>query len=173
MLALLGYGIATAAAYIGGHLSYDKRVGVNHADGQAPSEEWTAVLGEEQLQEGKPFRVFYNDVPVVLVREGGRFHALAATCSHLGGPLDEGAVEDGGIVCPWHGSCFALDSGEVQCGPATYPQPRFGVRVRDARIEIGPPDQASTKAAEPWRERTASTHPDGNRQRQTAAASRR
>jgi nitrite reductase/ring-hydroxylating ferredoxin subunit/uncharacterized membrane protein len=172
-LALLGYGIATAAAYIGGHLSYDKRVGVNHADGQAPTDEWKAVLGEEQLQEGTPFRIYYNDVPVVLVRAGGRVHALAATCSHLGGPLDEGAVEDGSIVCPWHGSCFALNSGEVRRGPATYQQPRFGVRIRDGRIEIGPSDQTRTEAAEPRPERTAPAVGDGVRRSETVAASPR
>lgn len=173
VLSLLGFGIATTAAYIGGHLSYDKRVGVNHADGQNPSDEWKAVLSAEQLQEGRPFRVFYGDVPVVLVRADGRIHAMAATCSHLGGPLDEGAVEHGEIVCPWHGSCFALDSGEVRRGPATYPQPRFGVRIRNGSIEIGPPDQTSLDDPGSWREHGTLSHGNGARRQEPVSADRR
>jgi nitrite reductase/ring-hydroxylating ferredoxin subunit len=35
------------------------------------------------------------------------------------------------IVCPWHGSTFALDDGSVVQGPATAPQPTFDVQLRD------------------------------------------
>jgi nitrite reductase/ring-hydroxylating ferredoxin subunit len=72
----------------------------------------------------------------MLVRAGGRIHALANTCSHLGGPLCEGTLHEGGVVCPWHGSRFDLETGEVLDGPAVFPAPRFETRVRDGRIEL-------------------------------------
>ena len=40
------------------------------------------------------------------------------------------------MVCPWHGSRFDLCSGEVQGGPAVYPQPRYEARVRAGKVEI-------------------------------------
>jgi nitrite reductase/ring-hydroxylating ferredoxin subunit/uncharacterized membrane protein len=136
-LAMLGYVAALASSYLGGHLSYAKQIGVNHADIEAAPQEFTPVRAAD-LPENQPQRVEVNGVPVVLVRQGEQIFALAETCSHLGGPLAEGEVEDGSIRCPWHGSRFALDDGRVLDGPATTPQPCFAVRIREGRIEIRP-----------------------------------
>ncbi|MEV5200737.1 Rieske (2Fe-2S) protein [Streptomyces sp. NPDC053720] len=39
---------------------------------------------------------------------------LSVTCTHAGGPLDEGhVVADGCISCPWHASAFRLTDGKV------------------------------------------------------------
>jgi nitrite reductase/ring-hydroxylating ferredoxin subunit len=54
----------------------------------------------------------------------------------LGGPLSEGTLKDGSVVCPWHGSEFALDDGRVLNGPSTHDQPCLAVRERDGRIEV-------------------------------------
>jgi nitrite reductase/ring-hydroxylating ferredoxin subunit len=45
-------------------------------------------------------------------------------------------LKEGSVVCPWHGSEFALDDGRVLNGPATVPQPCFNARERDGRIEL-------------------------------------
>jgi nitrite reductase/ring-hydroxylating ferredoxin subunit/uncharacterized membrane protein len=132
-----GFAVALAAAYIGGHLVYKRRVGVDHA----PRVEWddfVAALPEAELLEGACRRVDVRGVAVVLVRRAGQIYALADTCAHLGGPLSEGQVDDASIRCPWHGSRFALTDGQVLEGPSTFTQPSFEARVRDGRIEIRP-----------------------------------
>ena len=73
---------------------------------------------------------------IVLVRRGTQVYALNEVCSHLGGPLADGKVEGNGIVCPWHGSRFALADGHVLDGPATLPEPALETRVRDGQIEV-------------------------------------
>jgi nitrite reductase/ring-hydroxylating ferredoxin subunit len=50
--------------------------------------------------------------------------------------LSEGTLKDGSVVCPWHGSEFALDDGRVLNGPATEPQPCFAVREQAGQIEL-------------------------------------
>jgi len=37
-----------------------------------------------------------------LCNVGGRVTALAGECPHRGGPLGQGAIHDGRVVCPWH-----------------------------------------------------------------------
>src|SRR3954454_23516933 len=86
-LAALGYGVAMAAAYLGGHLVYRKQIGVDHAVGTNPPEEWTRTIGAEELREGEPRRVVVGDARVLLVRRGGEVFAIGEVCSHLGGPL--------------------------------------------------------------------------------------
>ena len=77
-----------------------------------------------------------DDTDVLLARQDGRVCALSHPCSHMGGPLSEGTLKDGSVVCPWHGSEFRLDDGQVINGPATQNQPCLDVRERDGRIEV-------------------------------------
>ena len=113
-------------------------MGVTHAgfDLDQSVEKWTDVAAEADLGEGQPMAVQANDVPVMLLRQGGRLHALANLCTHAGGPLNEGEVKDGAVTCPWHGSRFTLEDGCVLRGPASIPQPRFEARVREGRVEV-------------------------------------
>ena len=134
-LALAGLGVMGASAWLGGRLVYRERIGIDHAQREEP-EGFARALREAELREGQPVRAEVNGLRVVLVRRAGRVYALGERCSHLGGPLAEGEVRDEAIVCPWHGSRFALEDGRVLDGPATMPQPCFETRVRDGFVEV-------------------------------------
>jgi nitrite reductase/ring-hydroxylating ferredoxin subunit/uncharacterized membrane protein len=135
-LALLGFMVANGAAYLGGELVYGERIGVDHAAGNTGPRTFTPVLAAQALAEGQMCQVEVEGTPVMLARHHGHIYALVNTCSHLGGPLCEGTLEEGNVRCPWHGSCFALQDGRVVDGPATYPQPWFETRVQNGQIEI-------------------------------------
>lgn len=139
---LAGVAVAVGAAYLGGDLVYGQRIGVTHAVVHEP-EEFTAVLASDALAEGRKRRAKSDDLDLLLVRQHGRVCALAHPCAHLGGPLSEGTLKDGSIVCPWHGSEFRLTDGSVVNGPSTHPQPCFRVRERANQIEVGPPGDLS------------------------------
>lgn len=136
LLGLAGFGVLIAGAYLGGHLSFAKGVNVNHTFLEYRPHEWTTVLAEAELADGELRRVSAGDVSVLLVREDGQIRALANTCSHAGGPLDEGELADGCVICPWHGSAFRLSDGHIARGPATVPQPAYETRVRGGKIEV-------------------------------------
>ena len=137
-LSMTAFGIATASAILGGHLSFAEQIGVDHtatADQDTPKE-FVAVLDADALAENKPVKVTAEGVAIVLVKQGGSIYALRDTCTHLGGPLSEGKIEGDGIRCPWHGSRFCLKDGRVLDGPAIYPERTFDVRVREGQIEV-------------------------------------
>jgi nitrite reductase/ring-hydroxylating ferredoxin subunit/uncharacterized membrane protein len=135
-LSALGYGVASFSAWLGGHLSFAKGVGVNQTAFEELPSEWTPVLDESRLQEGEPTGARADGLGVVLVRRGGRVHALADRCSHRGCSLHKGTLnDDGTLTCPCHGSTFALDGSLVK-GPATSPQPAFDVRSNEGRLEV-------------------------------------
>ena len=133
-----GYAIALGAAYLGGDLVYDRRIGVTHADVELPKE-FTRVMDSAALKDNTMVRARAGDADILLVRQHGRVCALVHSCAHLGGPLSEGTLKDGSVVCPWHGSEFALDDGRVLNGPATNNQPCLTVRERDGHIEVKRP----------------------------------
>jgi nitrite reductase/ring-hydroxylating ferredoxin subunit/uncharacterized membrane protein len=135
-LAITGYLATIAAAYLGGELVYHEQIGVDHSSGRELPEKFTALLPDEDLPENKLKRVLYKETPLLLVRRGDRVYALAETCAHLGGPLSEGKLEGDTVVCPWHASRFALESGEVVDGPSAFPQPCLKTRIRNGQIEV-------------------------------------
>jgi nitrite reductase/ring-hydroxylating ferredoxin subunit/uncharacterized membrane protein len=136
VLAFAGYGIALTAAYLGGDLVYRDRIGVSHANPVWTELKFKRVLADDELAEGELKRVDVGDRAIVLARQGGVVYALDDYCSHLGGPLSEGSLEEGGVRCPWHGSCFRLTDGNPIDGPAAIPQPCFETRVRVGHIEV-------------------------------------
>jgi|SRR5579885_688167 nitrite reductase/ring-hydroxylating ferredoxin subunit/uncharacterized membrane protein len=130
------YAIALYSAYLGGELSYSTAIGVNHVAWEGGSDDFVPVMDEKDLVQGKLTRVDAAGIPAVLIRDGSNIYAIAATCSHLGGPLDEGSYEHGIVSCPWHGSGFRMCDGSVANSPAVYAQPTFAVRVRGGKIEL-------------------------------------
>jgi Rieske Fe-S protein len=77
--------------------------------------------------------VIVADQGVVITQpEEGEFRAFSSTCTHEGCPV--GAVSDGLIRCPCHGSRFHIDDGSVENGPATSPLPEVQIRVDGDRI---------------------------------------
>jgi nitrite reductase/ring-hydroxylating ferredoxin subunit/uncharacterized membrane protein len=138
VLGLAGMSAMTVGGYLGGYLSYSRGVGVNNAFYQHHPEEWTAVLADADLVEAKPTRVETAGATVLLYRSNGRIYAIGSRCSHAGGPLEEGAVDEMHctVQCPWHQSVFSLDDGRVVHGPASVPQASYEVRVREGQIEI-------------------------------------
>jgi nitrite reductase/ring-hydroxylating ferredoxin subunit len=95
-----------------------------------------AYRGSE-VHKGAMRAVEVDSVLVLVSRsEGGETCAIANTCTHRGGPLNEGDRDGDLVTCPWHGSQFDLCSGEVLRGPARVPQQRLETRVRVGKIEV-------------------------------------
>ena len=131
----LAVALTVASAWLGGHLVYNKKVGVDHSEAQGPKE-WAPVLDASDLPEEEAKRADADGNAVLLFRQGGRIYAIDAVCSHAGGPLEEGSFDGCYVQCPWHDSVFDVRDGCVKHGPATRPQPEFAVRERDGRIEV-------------------------------------
>ncbi len=63
--------------------------------------------------------------------------AYSGVCPHLAGPLLEGVITDGRVVCPWHRYRFDLDSGRCETVPGApwsdchgYERPTAPARLR-------------------------------------------
>ena len=135
-LAMVGAAVVTGSGFLGGHLAYRKGVGVDETVFRPRLDDWTPVLAEGELAEAEPRRASAGGADILLYRRHDRVFALADRCSHRGGPLHEGRVDNGQVTCPWHQSTFRLDDGSIVQGPATAPQPCYEVRVRDGAVEV-------------------------------------
>ena len=136
MLSVAGLAVGGTAAYLGGDLVFDRALTVNHTAWLSGPGAWTDVAADSDVTEGALTAVDVDARKVLLTRVAGKVCALENTCTHAGGPLNEGTVEDGDVVCPWHGSRFRLSDGAVLGGPATFPQPQLTTRKVRGRIQI-------------------------------------
>ena len=135
VLGMAGAAAATVGGYLGGHLVQGRGVGVDANRDDVGPENWTRVLDVGELSD-QPARVDAAGVAVIVFRSDGRAVALAATCPHRGAPLEEGAIVEGCVECPWHGSRFRIPDGALVRGPAATPLPSFEARERDGAIEV-------------------------------------
>ncbi len=87
----------------------------------------TATLVEIDGEKIAPFNV------------GGEFCAIDNTCTHRGGPLDEGVIEGDVVTCPWHRATYNVKTGEVLGPPAPKGVASYNVRVEGSDIEIEVP----------------------------------
>jgi len=136
ILGFVGIAVMLVAAYLGGDMVFGKGTGVNHTAWEAAPEDYESVLPVDQLPEHTLRRVTVTDVPVILLKVNETYYAIAATCTHAGGPLDEGELQGEVVQCPWHGSRFRMRDGKAITGPATFAQPRYDARVRDGMIQL-------------------------------------
>ena len=136
IVSTVGLLILLLGAYLGGEMVFGKGTQVNHTAWLEAPEEYVEVAEATTIEEGKLHRVQAGGAAVLLVRQQGTIYAIANTCTHAGGPLDEGTLDGEVVMCPWHGSRFCVRNGEVRGGPATFPQTKFEVRVREGKVEV-------------------------------------
>jgi nitrite reductase/ring-hydroxylating ferredoxin subunit len=135
-LGLAGLGVLTGGAYLGGHLSFGMGVDVNRTAWEQRPHQWAPVLADTELADGQHRKADAGGVPVLLYRTAGTVYALDSTCTHMGGPLEEGTISDGCVICPWHSSTFRFADGSIVRGPASTPEPCYQTRIQDGRIEV-------------------------------------
>jgi nitrite reductase/ring-hydroxylating ferredoxin subunit len=72
----------------------------------------TRVADFDTMPDGKAHCVKTCGVSLVLIRQGDSVRALENKCPHIGLPIGKGKIENGEIVCPFHGSRFSIETGE-------------------------------------------------------------
>jgi 3-phenylpropionate/trans-cinnamate dioxygenase ferredoxin subunit len=68
--------------------------------------------------------------------EDGTWGAIDNVCTHDGGVLGEGELEDCQVECPRHGARFELLTGRVTALPAVFPVNAYPVRIVDGEIQV-------------------------------------
>ncbi|WP_158940103.1 FAD-dependent oxidoreductase [Burkholderia sp. S171] len=95
----------------------------------------------DDLREDRGTRVSIADTPILLVRQGDQVHAFSADCPHAGAPLEQGAICNGRIVCPWHKGTFAVADGSLIEPPPLAGLKRYPVVIENGNVLVSPDAQ--------------------------------
>ncbi|SEB57242.1 Reductase C-terminal [Nitratireductor aquibiodomus] len=98
-------------------------------------------------------RGYVGKASVLLARVGEEVLAVDASCTHYGGPLDEGLITGETVRCPLHHACFSLRTGEALAAPAFDPLSCWKVERDGQRIFVrekaAPPPRVIANTDEP------------------------
>jgi thiamine pyrophosphate-dependent acetolactate synthase large subunit-like protein/nitrite reductase/ring-hydroxylating ferredoxin subunit len=99
---------------------------------------WVRV-DRPSILEGHATTVVAGGRAVCVVRgEGGAWSALDNRCPHQGGPLGDGQLDDGWLICPWHAYQYDPITGEPPPGFRDAATP-YAVREVGDELEIEVP----------------------------------
>jgi len=94
--------------------------------------DFVRICAQAELpQEGKVCEFTAAGRALCVANVSGSICVLDGTCPHEGGPLGEGSIEDGRVVCPWHGYAFDPRTG------VAHDDPDLGAQVFEAKVENG------------------------------------
>jgi NADPH-dependent 2,4-dienoyl-CoA reductase/sulfur reductase-like enzyme/nitrite reductase/ring-hydroxylating ferredoxin subunit len=104
----------------------------------------------DQLSEQRGTRVKAGAEDVLLLRLGDQVRAYQADCPHAGAPLEDGAICEQRLVCPWHKGAFAIEDGDVTEPPALARLKRYPAHIDQGTVWVD--DQAQTVPPAPSRD---------------------
>lgn len=94
--------------------------------------EFVRICGQSEVPgPGKVKEVMAAGRAFCVANLGGTICVLNGECPHEGGPLGEGHIEDGRVVCPWHEYAFDLRTG------AAADDPEMKAEVYECLVEGG------------------------------------
>ncbi|HJW48645.1 MAG TPA: DUF2231 domain-containing protein [Candidatus Limnocylindria bacterium] len=136
-IAIVALVVLLVASYLGGEMVFGYGTEVNRQAWADPPTKWELLdIPAKRLEDRKPIVAkTKKGFAVFLVQLDGKVYAMGNTCTHAGGPLNEGKWVGGDrceIECPWHASRFCVKDGDVKGGPATFPQVRIDTREHDS-----------------------------------------
>lgn len=103
------------------------------------------VCEVDAIAEAKAKMVLINGENIAIFKYDGKLSAVSNVCKHQNGPLGEGKIVDGCIVCPWHGYQYKPEDG---CSPPPFTEKvvTYELKLKDNLVYVNPiPFKEGTK----------------------------
>ncbi len=99
---------------------------------------FTKLTTQSELPAANQAKEFpYGGKTICVANINGSYSAMDNVCLHRGGPLGQGMIEGGKVVCPWHGWQWNPTTGEAAQNPsakvAVYP---LKIENGDVLVEV-------------------------------------
>jgi methionine sulfoxide reductase heme-binding subunit len=104
---------------------------------RAQSDGYVRVCRADDIPDTRARVIRLGDERVAVYRYDGQVSAIGSVCQHQFGPLGEGKVVGGCVVCPWHGYEYKPDTG-ASPPPFTEKVPTYRVRVAGGEVFVDP-----------------------------------
>lgn len=76
-----------------------------------------------------------GDKMICIANVDGTLSAMDNVCVHRGGPLGQGVVMGGKVICPWHGWEYDAQTGEASHDSAAK-VPVYPIKIEDDNVMV-------------------------------------
>lgn len=98
---------------------------------------WYRVGDNNMLDVGRITTVEVGQHTVCLTRTDKGYGTISNKCPHQGGPLGNGFLQDGCVVCPWHAWEYDPHTGKAPEGYEDEGVPAYAVAERKDGVYVG------------------------------------
>ena len=125
-------------------------IGAGRSEDRPLQNAFVDVCAVSEIPDQRAKTVCLSGERVAVFKYDGRVSAVSNVCRHQNGPLGEGKIVNGCIVCPWHGYEYAPADG---CAPPPFTEklPTFAVKVVHGRVLVDPTPNPPGTFVEPAR----------------------
>lgn len=104
-------------------VAVQEQIGGGSRSSQYPR--WIPVGNTHELRENTAYKYLEDDENILICKTDGQVYAVKNCCGSTALPLDGAALEQGYLICPWHGCAYRLSDGVLEANPLhklkTYP----------------------------------------------------
>ncbi len=98
---------------------------------------WVPVGKASALKENTTYKYNEDGENILLCKSEGEIYAVKNCCGNTSLPLDGAALDQGYLICPWHGCAYRLADGVMETNPLTKLK-KYPVEISDeGEIRIG------------------------------------
>ncbi len=97
---------------------------------------WIDVGSVSDIALGHPVHLEIDGTRIAVFKLSDGYYAIEDVCTHDGGQLTGGCVDNDEIVCPRHGARFSIKTGEALSAPAYESTYIFPVRIVNDMVQI-------------------------------------
>ncbi len=94
------------------------------------------VCSASEIPDSSMRRFLVKGEEILLVKFEDRYYAISERCTHRGGPLSEGTLEEGLVTCPWHFGQFEIKTGQVMSPPPSEALKKYEVKVESGNVVV-------------------------------------
>jgi NADPH-dependent 2,4-dienoyl-CoA reductase/sulfur reductase-like enzyme/nitrite reductase/ring-hydroxylating ferredoxin subunit len=91
-----------------------------------------------KLPENQPVKFEVAGTAMILIRTLSQVRAFQSKCPHAGAPLEQGAVCEGRLICPWHKAEFDIRNGQWLEPLALTSLKQYPVQIEQNRVLVNP-----------------------------------
>ncbi|MGC8511898.1 MAG: Rieske (2Fe-2S) protein [Acidimicrobiales bacterium] len=92
---------------------------------------WLRACRVQDIPADRGWPVRFGEIYLAVFDTPVGFRALENRCLHVGNPIDDGSVSGTVLICPWHGWCYDVETGDR----LTTAGRRAGLRTFPVRVD--------------------------------------
>lgn len=97
---------------------------------------WVRIAPINEIQPGDRLITEVDGYFIAIFNVNDEFFCIEDVCTHDGGPVAEGDLDEYAIACPRHGARFDIRTGKVLSFPAVVPVSTFPVKLEADAVHV-------------------------------------